>query len=424
MNASSEIIEKGVIVIEDARIVAVGNEALMGEYEFEEMIDAHGGIIMPGFINGHGHVSMSIFRTLGEDIPNRLQRFLFPLEDRLICEDYVYKGALLGIAEMIMGGVTTFVDMYYFEDEVAKAAKEMGMRAIVGETIIDRIAPDSDSPYQGIEHAKALIEKWYGDEWITPALAPHATYSNDEAHLKEICEMSKELDVPVLMHVSEMTYEISKFREAYQMSPVQYLDHIGVLNNKLIAAHVVYADEADFALLAKHDVGVVHCVAANAKSGRPVSPVNEMLKQGVKVGLGTDGPMSGNTLDVIGLLDQVTKVQKISAQDNTVLTAREVVEMGTILGAKAIHMADQIGSLEVGKLADVIIIETNAPHLQPIYDYYSALVYGAYPQDVVFSMIHGQTVMKGRKLLTGDLAKIIKDVQKISLRIKAEMVEM
>ena len=424
MNASSEIIEKGVVVIEDARIVAVGNEALMDEYEFEEIIDAYGGIIMPGFINGHGHVSMSIFRTLGEDIPNRLQRFLFPLEDRLICEDYVQKGAMLGIAEMIMGGVTTFVDMYYFEDEVAKAAKEMGMRAIVGETIIDRIAPDSDSPYQGIEHAKTLIEKWYGDELITPALAPHATYSNDEAHLREICEMSKALNVPVLMHVSEMTYEISKFREAYQMSPVQYLDHIGVLNNKLIAAHVVYADETDFALLAKHDVGVVHCVAANAKSGRPVSPVNEMLKQGVKIGLGTDGPMSGNTLDVIGLLDQVTKVQKISVQDNTVLTAREAVEMGTILGAKAIHMADQIGSLEVGKLADIIIIETNAPHLQPIYDYYSALVYGAYPSDVVFSMIHGQTVMKDRKLLTGDLPLIIKDVQEIALTIKAEIIEM
>ncbi|MBF4693394.1 amidohydrolase [Fusibacter sp. Q10-2] len=424
MNASDEIIEKGVVVIEGARIVAVGHDALMSDYEFEEMIDAHGGIIMPGFINGHGHVSMSIFRTLGEDIPNRLQRFLFPLEDRLICEEYVRKGAMLGIAEMILGGVTTFVDMYYFEDEVAKAAKEMGIRAIVGETIIDRIAPDAQLPYEGMIHAKRLIEKWRGDEWITPALAPHATYSNDEAHLKEICEISKELDVPVLMHVSEMTYEISKFREAYQMSPVQYLDHIGVLNDKLIAAHVVYADEADLELLAKHDVGVVHCVAANAKSGRPVSPVDEMLKHGVMTGIGTDGPMSGNTLDVIGLLDQVTKVQKINAQDNTVLTAREVVEMGTILGAKAIHMADQIGSLEVGKMADVIIIDTSRPHLQPIYDYYSALVYGAYPQDVVFSMIHGQIVMKDRKLLTGDLAQIIKAVQKISGKIKAEMVEM
>ncbi|GAU76454.1 S-adenosylhomocysteine deaminase [Fusibacter sp. 3D3] len=424
MNASGEIIENGAVVIEGARIVALGNEALMGGYEFEEMIDARGGIIMPGFINGHGHVSMSVFRTLGEDVPNRLQRFLFPLEDRLICENYVRKGAMLGIAEMILGGVTTFVDMYYFEDEVAKAAKEMGMRAIVGETIIDRIAPDAQLPYEGIMHAKALIEKWRGDDLITPALAPHATYSNDEAHLKEICEISKELDVPVLMHVSEMAYEISKFREVYQLSPVQYLDHIGVLNNKLIAAHVVYADEADFALLAKHDVGVVHCVAANAKSGRPVSPVNEMLKRGVKVGLGTDGPMSGNTLDVIGLLDQVAKVQKINEKDNTVLTAREVVEMGTILGAKAIHMDAKVGSLEVGKLADVIIIDTIAPHLQPIYDYYSALVYGAYPQDVVFSMIHGKTVMQDRKLLTGDLPQIIKAVQKISKKIKAEMVEM
>jgi len=417
MNKCREIIEDGVVVIKDKEIIETGNRSLLEKYNFDEMIDADRGIIMPGFINGHSHVSMSIFRSLGEDVPDRLRKYLFPLEDKLVDEELVRIGARLGIAEMIMGGVTTFADMYYFEDEVAKASKELGMRAIVGETVINRIAPDTKEGYEGLKHAVALIEKWKGDDLIIPAFAPHATYTNDKEHLQKIRQLSDKHGAPILIHISEMEFEMEEFREKYDMSPVAYLDSIGFLTDKVIGAHLVYVDDEDIDLLAKREVGVIHNITANAKGGRGVSPAPKMLKRNVKVGLGTDGPMSGNTIDIIGILDQYTKIQKYAALDNTVCPSIEAVELGTIRCAEAIHMDEMIGSLEEGKRADVIIINTHSPNMQPIYDYYSALVYSAYPHDVSMTMINGTVVMKDRTLLSGNLDDILSDVYRVKEQI-------
>lgn len=418
MNANRDIIEDGAVVIENDKIVDIGEKQILENYVFETSLDAKGGIIMPGFINGHTHISMSVFRTLGEDVPDRLYKYLFPLEDALVDENLVSVGARLSMAEMIMGGVTTFVDMYYYEQEVARSAEAMGMRAVVGQTVIDRKAPDAKNGFDGIQRGIKLIENWKNHSLITPAFAPHASYSNEEEHLKEIRQLAEKYGVPIMMHIAEMPFETERFQAKYGLSPVAYLDSIGFLNENVIGAHLIYVDSKDMNLLLRNNVGVIHNVAANAKSGRRVSPAPQMLAMGIPVGLGTDGPMSGNTLDVIGLMHQYTKIQKSTALDNRLCPAKQAVEMGTITGAKAIHMDKSIGSLEKDKKADLIVIDTQTPNIQPIYDVYAALVYGASSHDVVMSVINGKVVMKDRILLTESMESIFSDVNQIKMKIQ------
>lgn len=424
MNKNRDVIENGALIIKDSEIVEVGGQELLNKYDCDEKVDADNGIIMPGFINGHTHVSMSLFRSVGEDIPNRLIRYMFPLEDMLVDENLVNVGAKLSMCEMILGGVTTIADMYYFEDEVAKAAKELGMRAIAGETILKKPSPDSEVPYGGMDYAVKFIEKWKNDELIIPAFAPHATYTSDEKHLLEIKKLSYKYDVPILMHISETTAEMDEFKEKYNMTPVKYLDSIGFLCSKLIGAHLIYTNDEDIEILSKQDVGVIHNVAGNAKSGRKVAPVPKMLTKGVKVGLGTDGPMSGNHQDIIDLLDQYTKIQKLANNTAAICPSIEAVELGTIRGAQALKLDDTIGSLEKGKKADIIIIETNAPNMQPIYDYYSSIVYAAYPHNVVMTMINGKVIMKDRKILTADLTSVMENVKILQRKIKDKVLEL
>jgi cytosine/adenosine deaminase-related metal-dependent hydrolase len=410
MNSDREIIDSGAVVIENNLIKDYGSiEEIKKKYEFDEVIDAEGGIIMPGFINGHCHVSMSIFKGIGEDVPDRLRKFLFPLEEKLVDKELVYKGAKLSIAEMLLAGVTTFVDMYYYEDEVAKAAKEMGIRCIAGESTLNKNTPDSEIPYGGIDYAKSFIEKWKDDELITPAIAPHATYTNDAEHLKIIDEISKKYEVPILMHISEMDFEIKMFSEEHNMTPTEYLESIGFLSNRIIGAHFTYMTENDIEILKKHDVGVVHNVTSNAKSARVISPVLEMREAGIRVGLGTDGPMSSNHQDIISVMHQYTKVQKINCGDRSKATAIGAVEMGTIDGARSINMDDTIGSIEKGKKADIIIVETSTPNMTPLYNCYSNLVYSAYPSNVVFTMVNGQVLVKNKELIRSNLKEIIND---------------
>ncbi len=404
--------ECGAVIIEADKIIDVGDVSIVKKYEqsgcIDEKIDAKGGIIMAGFINAHTHISMSVFRTLGEDVPNRLHKYLFPLEDNLLNKDLVRVGAKLSMAEMIMGGVTTFADMYYFEDEVAVATDEMGMRAILAETVLSRIAPDTDKAHGGFDIAMELIHKWASHDRITPAIAPHAPYTNSTEVLQKI---SRVQDVPIMIHMAEMESEVEKYRLEYGLSPVKYLEKIGFLNNRLIAAHAIYVDDEDIDTIKQYGVGIVHNIAGNAKSGRAVSPVPKMLKKGIDVSFGTDGPMSGNSMDVIGLLDQYTKIQKLVAGDNSICSAREAVYIGTNGGAKAINMADDIGSLAIGKKADVIVIGIDNPNMRPIYDAYASIVYAACPHDVVHSMINGKWVMKDRVLLTACLSDIYAEIE-------------
>lgn len=419
MNKNKDIIENGVVVLENNIIQDIGNEDLLSKYASDNIIDGKDGILIPGMINTHTHASMVVFRSLGDDVPNRLKRYLFPLEKMLVDKELVYLGAKYGIAEMLLGGVTTFTDMYFYEDEVARAAKELRVRGVLGETVMDFPSPDSKEPYGGLAYSKWFIEKWKDDDLITPAVAPHAPYTNDKEHLQRAAELSKKYDVPMMMHVAEMDYEYKQCKEEYNMTPVQYLDSIGVLSKRFIAAHSILVTEEDIELLEKRKVGIAHNVGANSKGAKGVAPITKMYKRGMKVGLGTDGPMSGNTLDIVTQMPLVGKVHKLFNNDRSIFPASEILEMATIGGAKVLNLDKKIGSIEVGKKADLVLFETESINMQPIYDYYSVLVYSANPSNVDTVIVDGKILVENKKLAVdnNNLVELMKQLKMMKGKI-------
>jgi 5-methylthioadenosine/S-adenosylhomocysteine deaminase len=417
MNDRREIIADGTLVIREARIVAVGPADMAAAYRAPRTIDARGAIVMPGMINTHTHASMTVFRGLGDDVPDRLRKLIFPLEKALVDRELVYWGGLHGIVEMAEGGVTTFVDMYYFEDEVARATRQVGLRGILGQSILNFPTPDAPAPYGGLAYAKTFAAAYRDDPLITPALAPHSPYSLDETHLRQVAKLSAEHNLPVLIHLAEMPDEVATLRRERNQTPVEYLDSVGLLSPRLVAAHCIFVTPADIALLKARDVGIAHNMVANIKSAKGVAPALAMFNEGLRIGLGTDGPMSGNTLDIIGQLGYVAKVHKLDRRDRNVMPALDVVTMATRGGARALHLEDRLGSLEPGKLADIIFIDREATALQPFYDVYSALVYAASPRDVITSIVHGRVIMENRVIKTVDRAELKSRIRGLSEKI-------
>lgn len=418
MNADREVIDNGVVVVKDNKILAVGGENLLEKYEAKATIDAKNGIVMPGMINLHSHISMSVFRSLADDVPDRLKRYIFPLENKMVSPEMVYLGARLGAAEMALGGVTTVVDMYLFEESAAKAVKETGLRGVMTQNIIKYPTADGKTPGETLERAVKFVEKYQNDPLITPGFAPHAPQNVTPEELKKIRDLSQKYNVPVSMHVAETTKEVDVIREKYQMTPVEYLDSLGLLNERLIAAHNIFVTDSDIALMKKRDVGVAHNMVANIKSAKGISPALKMHDEGLRVGLGTDGPMSGNTLDIIGQMGYVAKLHKLNNKDRSALPPHKAVEMATIGGARALHREHELGSLEAGKLADVVIVETESVNMQPIYDPYSALVYSANASNVDTVIVNGKVIVKDKKLQTVDLPTIIKDINAFKEEVK------
>ena len=273
MDAKKTVIENGVVAIKNNAIVEVGNGELLSKYKGKKTIDAENDIVMPGFKNTHTHVSMVAFRSLADDVPDRLSRYIFPLENKLVSRDLVYKGAVYGILEMVSTGTTTFADMYYFEDEVAKAAELIGVRGVLGETVIKNPVADAKEPYGGIEYAEKFIKQYKNSELVTPAFAPHAPYTVDEEHLKKVTELSQKYNVPVLMHVAETENEVKQIKEKYNMTVVEYLNSIGFLTDKVVAAHVIFADDNDIKILKETNTGIAHNMVANIKSAKGVSSI-------------------------------------------------------------------------------------------------------------------------------------------------------
>ncbi|MBU5316705.1 amidohydrolase [Clostridium bornimense] len=413
MNANRDIIDNGAVIIEDNKIIDVGDESIKGKYiNVDKVINGNNGILIPGMINCHTHASMVTFRSLADDYKDRLKRYLFPLEQKLVDKELVYIGAKYAIAEMLLGGVTTFCDMYYFEDEVAKAAEELNIRGVLCETIINFPAPDSNKSFGGIEYSKSFIEKWKGNTLITPGIAPHAPYTNSDESLKEAYRLSKEHKVPLTMHVAEMDYEFEKYIKEYNMTPVQYLDSLGILDENFISAHTILINDEDIEILKSKNVKISHNIGANAKGAKGVAPIIKMKEAGINIGLGTDGPMSGNTLDIITQMSLVGKIHKLYSKDRTILPSRELLEMATIDGAKVLSMEKDIGSIEIGKKADLVIVETESVNMQPIYDYYSTIVYSANPSNVDTVIVDGKIVVKGKKLVSSELCDIRKELLK------------
>ena len=417
MNSNEDIIEDGIVAYKSNKIIYVGNENLYENEENIELIDGKNGILMPGMINCHTHVSMIPFRSLADDYKDRLKRYLFPLEQKLVDKKLTYIGAKYGISEMLLGGVTTFCDMYYFEDEVAKAAKELNIRGILCETIVDFPSPDSKEKFGGLEYSKWFIEKWKDDELITPGLAPHAPYTNTDESLIDAYNISKKYNVPLTMHVAEMDYELEECKEKYNLTPIGYLDKLGILDSNFISAHTVLVDDNDIKILKERKVKVSHNIGANSKGAKGVMPISKMMDNNIDIGLGTDGPMSGNTLDIITQMSQVGKIHKLFNNDRTLLPSIELVKMATIGGAKVLGIDDEVGSIEVGKKADLVLIETQSVNMQPIYDYYSTIVYSSNPSNVDTVIINGDIVVKDKQLISGDFNKIRKDLLELKNKI-------
>ena len=417
MNSNEDIIEDGIVAYKSNKIIYVGNENLYENEENIELIDGKNGILMPGMINCHTHVSMIPFRSLADDYKDRLKRYLFPLEQKLVDKKLTYIGAKYGISEMLLGGVTTFCDMYYFEDEVAKAAKELNIRGILCETIVDFPSPDSKEKFGGLEYSKWFIEKWKDDELITPGLAPHAPYTNTDESLIDAYNISKRYNVPLTMHVAEMDYELEECKEKYNLTPIGYLDKLGILDSNFISAHTVLVDDNDIKILKERKVKISHNIGANSKGAKGVMPISKMMDNNIDIGLGTDGPMSGNTLDIITQMSQVGKIHKLFNNDRTLLPSIELVKMATIGGAKVLGIDDEVGSIEVGKKADLVLIETQSVNMQPIYDYYSTIVYSSNPSNVDTVIINGDIVVKDKQLISGDFNKIRKDLLELKNKI-------
>lgn len=418
MNEGRDILENGVVVIKDNKIISVGNEDLLERYSAKKIIDAEDGIVMPGMINTHTHVAMTVFRSLADDVPDRLNRYIFPLENKMVSPEMAYLGARLGTMEMALGGVTTMVDMYLFEESAAEAVKEIGLRGIMTQNIIKYPTADGKNKGETLNRAIALIEKYQNDELITPGLAPHAPHTVTKEELLEIKRVSEKYNAPVSMHVAETDKEFAKFKKEFNMTPVEYLDSLGLLNERLIAAHNIFVTDSDIDLLKKRDVGLAHNMVANIKSAKGISPALKMHDEGLRVGLGTDGPMSGNTLDIIGQLGYVAKVHKLNSKDRSALPPKKAVEMATIGGAKAIHREQELGSLEAGKLADVVIVETKSVNMNPIYDPYSALVYSANASNVDTVIVNGKLIVEDREIKTIDSKKVIKEMTEFKKKVE------
>lgn len=418
MNEGRDILENGVVVIKDNKIISVGNEDLLERYSAKKIIDAEDGIVMPGMINTHTHVAMTVFRSLADDVPDRLNRYIFPLENKMVSPEMAYLGARLGTMEMALGGVTTMVDMYLFEESAAEAVKEIGLRGIMTQNIIKYPTADGKNKGETLNRAIALIEKYQNDELITPGLAPHAPHTVTKEELLEIKRVSEKYNAPVSMHVAETDKEFAKFKKEFNMTPVEYLDSLELLNERLIAAHNIFVTDSDIDLLKKRDVGLAHNMVANIKSAKGISPALKMHDEGLRVGLGTDGPMSGNTLDIIGQLGYVAKVHKLNSKDRSALPPKKAVEMATIGGAKAIHREQELGSLEAGKLADVVIVETKSVNMNPIYDPYSALVYSANASNVDTVIVNGKLIVEDREIKTIDSKKVIKEMTEFKKKVE------
>ncbi len=421
MDSNKTVYKKGMVIITGDTISYTGREESSMIPRTSEIVDAKGGIIMPGLINTHTHIGMSLFRTLADDTADRLKKYLFPLEKKFVTPALVYQASLYSLTEMIEGGTTTFADMYYFEEKVADAAVKAGIRGILGESILNFPAPDSKEPYGGFVYTEKFMDSYSGNPLITPALAPHAPYSLDYNNLKKTAELAEKWNIPVLSHLAETPFETKQIADEFGLSPVQLYSRAGLLTPRLTAAHCIYIDDHDIDLIKHSGTGVAHNVAANLKSGRPISPALKMFDKGIPIGLGTDGPMSGNTVDIINLLGYTAKIHKLDNADRTVMPPEKVLEMATIGGARALHIDDKTGSLEAGKKADIIIVSTDSTPMFPIYDYYSAMVYCASPRDVNTVIINGKMIMQERELTTLNKNEIKTEAAKMVVKIKKQL---
>lgn len=417
MSNDMEIIDDSVIGIIDGRIALIGRQSrnVNNLLIAEERLDATGMLIMPGLVNTHTHLPMVCFRGMADDLPlmEWLQNNIWPAEAKYVNREMVYAGAMLGIAEMILSGTTTFCDAYFYESSVARAASDAGIRGVVCQGFID--IPKQNNPEEIAGIAEKFIDRWI-DKYpmIIPAVACHAPYSCTPENLIRIKEVARRRDVSYNIHVSETKEEVSLIKKRYGKTPFAFLKDIDVLDQQTITVHCNWLDEEEMEIMTEFGVKMSHNPESSLKLAAGLAPVPELLKRGVVIGFGTDGTASNNNLDLFGEMATAAKIHKFAEMDPTVMDAKTVLKMATKNSARVLGLERYIGSIEVGKCADIIILDMNQPHWVPLYNPYSQLVYAASGADVMISIIGGKIVMRDRKLLTIDLPSVMSEVNNIA----------
>ena len=423
--------DPGAVAVSGDSIVAVGPEAeLKKEYSAKEIVDCGGKILMPGLINAHTHVPMTLVRGLADDLRLDvwLMGYMLPVERQFVSPEFVRLGTLIACAESIRSGVTTFNDMYFYEDDIAQATADAGMRAVCGESVMKYPAPDAASYDDSLAYAREFIKKWKGHPLIVPAIAPHAPYSTNPEIIRACVDLATEFDVPLHIHISETAFEVENMRKEQGMPVVPYVKKLGLFEAKVIAAHCVHIDTGEIRTLQHYKAGVSHNPSSNLKLASGFAPVQKMLEDGLNVGIGTDGPASNNDLDMFEEVRLASFVAKAASNDPTVLPAATALTMATRLGAQALHIGHLTGSLEVGKRADMILVDTNPLHNTPRFkrdpqNAYAQLVYASKSTDVTDVMVNGKWLMRDHQLLTLNEKELIAQARELAVKIDAFLTE-
>jgi 5-methylthioadenosine/S-adenosylhomocysteine deaminase len=422
MDDDRRVIADGAVAIDGGEIVGVDTAELIArQFRATDTIRADGQVIAPGLINTHTHAPMVLYRGLADDLAlmEWLQKYIFPAEAKTVSPEFVRAGTLLAALEMIRSGTTTFVDMYYFEEEIAKATKAAGLRAVLGQTVIQFPVADARTPEEGLTRAGTFIEAYKGDPLITPAVAPHAMYTLDASTLTAARDLARRHGVPTLIHLAETRDETKTAQERGAMSPVAYLDSLGFFSEGVLAAHGVWVSDADIATLKSRGVGVSHNPESNMKLASGTAPVPAYLAAGVAVGLGTDGAASNNDLDMFEAMRTASLLHKLQSGDPRAVSAQTALEMGTIGGARALGMASQIGSLAPGKRADVILVDMTSARQTPLYNPISHLVYTTRGDDVRTTIVQGRVLMRDRRVLSLDEGAVLREARVWAEKIRA-----
>jgi 5-methylthioadenosine/S-adenosylhomocysteine deaminase len=410
MDESLSIIKNGAIAIIDSRIIGVGTkDDISKRYIAKNIINGDGKVVFPGLINTHTHAAMVYFRGIADDLPLRewLENHIWPVENRWLSPEFITDAVELACLEMLKGGITTYNDMYFYEDAAARVTKKIGMRAVLGVGILDFPTKSATTSDEYFSNAETFIKDWQGDGLIIPCIAPHALYTCSSETLKRVRKVADLMNVPIHIHLSETRWEVEEIKKKYHKNPVVYLEDLGFLDERVLAAHCVWLDDKEIEILARRRVGVSHCIESNLKLSSGIAPVVEMLKAGVKVSLGTDGAASNNDLNILSEMSTAAKIHKTCTEDPTALDAKTALLMATRWGAEVLGLGNITGSIEEGKSADIVIANLKKPHLTPIYNIYSHIVYSMLSSDIEMVMVNGKIVINDGKLTTADESEIL-----------------
>ena len=420
-NAAHEILSPGAVAIDGTDIVEVGTpEAIAARYRATDTIEARGDVVLPGLINTHTHAPMVMYRGLADDLAlmDWLQKYIFPAEAKTVSPELVRIGTRLAALEMIESGTTTFADMYYFEEEIAKAAIEAGLRGVLGQTIIQFPVADARTPADGLARAERFIEEFKDNGLVVPAVAPHALYTNDRATLVASAELGRKHGVPVIIHFAETEEEVRLAREKFNATPAAYLESIGFWGPNTLAAHAIWVTDDDITILKRHGIGLSHNPESNMKLASGAAPVSKYLAAGVALGLGTDGAASNNDLDMFEAMRQASFLAKHVTKNPTALPARAALDLATVGGARALHMEQRIGSLATGKRADLIVVSMRSARQTPLYDPVSHLVYTTRGDDVRTTIVNGRVLMRDRQVKTLNRDTVIAEANRLAAKVR------